>query len=686
MKENILKYSFILSAGILLLLMVLSSGDAGISCDEVLHYNHSGAVYNYFATHGRDKSALETPVTHLKYYGQSYDNITTILARWFRIDNVYRFRHLMSPLAGWLTVLVTALFALWLSGYRTALLVIVLYAISPTFLGHSQNNLKDIPFALGYISSVFFILKFLESGKRFPIREIVFLILGIAFTISIRAGGLLLICYMFFFWLVYWIYRYLTNRDLDSYIITRKIPLMLGVTVLSWLLGILLWPYALQNPVKNVIESYRIMAHFPDTFRQIFEGRVEWSDFMPWYYLIKSMAITIPLLVLAGLVIFFFFPGKIVKGKRFIHYLLVLFTILFPIVFVLYDKSNLYSSWRQFLFVYPAIILISATGFNLLFEKLVKTRYTSVAIIFMMSLLSLHPLLYMLKNHRYSYIYNNQFTGGLHGAYGNYETDYYYVSQTEASRWLIEHLKGRSNIKVKATYSVSWLFRDHPEIETSYFRYEERSMTDWDYAIVVNRYIPPYQLKHKIWPPGNSIHLVMADGVPICAVLERRTKDDLCGYIALSEGKNDEAINYFKKALSVNDSDEMIFYNFATALYNSGKYQEADSALKKGLEINPGFEPILMYLGNIARTNGKPKEAIYYYERLIRSNRKYFEAYVSLADLLSGKDINKARGLLRTCLEMNPGFRPAVMALGDTYKQSDPDIAAKYYEMAEGME
>jgi tetratricopeptide (TPR) repeat protein len=686
MKENILKYSFILSAGILLLLMVLSSGDAGISCDEVLHYNHSGAVYNYFATHGRDKSALETPVTHLKYYGQSYDNITTILARWFRIDNVYRFRHLMSPLAGWLTVLVTALFALWLSGYRTALLVIVLYAISPTFLGHSQNNLKDIPFALGYISSVFFILKFLESGKRFPIREIVFLILGIAFTISIRAGGLLLICYMFFFWLVYWIYRYLTNRDLDSYIITRKIPLMLGVTVLSWLLGILLWPYALQNPVKNVIESYRIMAHFPDTFRQIFEGRVEWSDFMPWYYLIKSMAITIPLLVLAGLVIFFFFPGKIVKGKRFIHYLLVLFTILFPIVFVLYDKSNLYSSWRQFLFVYPAIILISATGFNLLFEKLVKTRYTSVAIIFMMSLLSLHPLLYMLKNHRYSYIYYNQFTGGLHGAYGNYETDYYYVSQTEASRWLIEHLKGRSNIKVKATYSVSWLFRDHPEIETSYFRYEERSMTDWDYAIVVNRYIPPYQLKHKIWPPGNSIHLVMADGVPICAVLERRTKDDLCGYIALSEGKNDEAINYFKKALSVNDSDEMIFYNFATALYNSGKYQEADSALKKGLEINPGFEPILMYLGNIARTNGKPKEAIYYYERLIRSNRKYFEAYVSLADLLSGKDINKARGLLRTCLEMNPGFRPAVMALGDTYKQSDPDIAAKYYEMAEGME
>ncbi len=75
----------------------------------------------------------------------------------------------------------------------------------------------------------------------------------------------------------------------------------------SWLAGILLWPYALQAPVRNVLASYRVMAHFPDTFRQIFEGKVEWSDFMPWYYLLKSMAITIPLIVLAGFFLFLCF-------------------------------------------------------------------------------------------------------------------------------------------------------------------------------------------------------------------------------------------------------------------------------------------------------------------------------------------------------------------------------------------
>ena len=201
----------------------------------------------------------------------------------------------------------------------------------------------------------------------------------------------------------------------------------------------------------------------------------------------------------------------------------------------------------------------------------------------------------------------------LHGAYGNYETDYYYVSQTEASKWLLDYLKEKKDtgvVKIKATYSVHWQFRNHPEMETSYFRYEERSMSDWDYAIVANRYISPFQLKNNIWPPENAIHIIYADKVPVCAVLERRSKDDLKGYNALNEGRNEDAIKYFEKALEVDNDDEMIYYNFATALYNAGYYQKADSILKTGLEINPDFELILMYLGNIARSQNRTDEAI----------------------------------------------------------------------------
>lgn len=684
MKESSLKKIFRVLSAILLLVMLITSRDAGVSCDEVLHYDHSVTVYNYFASHGVDQSALNTPVTNLKYYGQFYDNLVTFIARWFNIEDVYSFRHIMSSLAGWLTILVTSLFAIWLAGYQAGILTLILFALSPTFIGHSHNNLKDIPFALGYIASTFYTMKLLLSGRKIPVSVIVLLALSIAFTLSIRAGGLLMICYLFLFFFVHYLLVYIRDRKLDYIEIRTRLLWMAGISVIAWLLSILLWPYALQDPLKNVIDSYKVMAHYPLTFRQIFEGTVEWSDFMPWYYIPKSMAITIPVIVLTGLVLFAVFCRTIFKQGKTFQYSLIVFTVLFPLFFVIYEKSNLYSSWRQFLFLYPAIVLLAAIGFNSFFEKIDK-RYFLWGGIILMAILSFHPLKFMIKNLPYYYLYYNQFVGGLKGAYADYETDYYYVSQTKASEWLINYMKEKNipgQVKVKATYSVNWQFRNSPQVETSYFRYEERSLTDWDYAIVVNRYIAPYQLNNRIWPPDNAIHIIYSDDIPICAVLERKSKDDFLGYKALSEGRNKDAIKFYSNVVAIDGEDEMIFYNFAAALYNDGQFLKADSVLKKGLEINPDFEPILMYLGNIARVNSRREEAISYYEIVIGANRKYFEAYVNLAELIGEGDLMRARSVLRTCLTMSPRFKPAISALADTYRKTNPDIAKKYDELA----
>jgi tetratricopeptide (TPR) repeat protein len=686
-KEARLKYIFYLSAAFLLILMLLLSRNAGITCDEVLHYNHSVAVYNYFASQGKDQSALNTPVTNLKYYGQSYDNIATILIKWFNIEDVYSFRHIMSSIAGWLVILLTALFAVWLADYKTGILVLILFAVSPTFMGHTQNNLKDIPFALGYIASTFFTLKFFVSGRKNSYHDLIFLTASIAFSISVRAGGLLSICYLFFFFFIFYFFKFIRENKIDLIEIRNKFFWICCIALISWFLSILLWPYALQGPVKNVIESYRVMAHFPSTFRQIFEGKVEWSDFMPWYYLPKSMLITIPVTVLTGLVLFCIFIRFKLNPEKTLLYGLVIFSVLFPIVFEVYEKSNLYSSWRQFLFLYPGIVLLASTGYNHLYEYL-KNRYLRWGMIALIIVLSFHPIKFILSNPEFYYLYYNQLVGGLRGAYSNYETDYYYVSQTDASKWLIDYLRKKDihgKIKVKATYSVEWLFRNHPEIETSYFRYEERSQSDWDYAIVANRYITPFQLRNNIWPPENAIHIVYADKIPVGAVIERRSKDDFAGYVALNEGNNKDAIDHFEKALKIDDRDEMIFYNFAAALYNDGQYHKADSLLKRGLEINPDFEPILMYLGNIARSQKRSDEAVRYYERVIEADKKYFEAYVGMSELLMDKDVKRARKLLTTCLDMNPRYKPAIVAMADTYRNSDPDIAKKYDELANSI-
>lgn len=687
MENKILKYIFGVSAFILLIVMIFASRDAGTSCDEMLHYGQSEKVYNYFSTGGEDKSALELNDLNLRYYGQSYDNIATFASKWLGVKDVFAFRKLMSVFMGWLTIIITALFARWLRNYLTAIFVLLLFAVSPFFIGHSYNNLKDIPFAFAYIAGIWMIIRFILSTGKNRILYAILLTLSIAFSISIRAGGLILICYLFAFFIIYILLKYYENEALLNRGVVIQTLWLTGISLAAFFLSTLLWPYALQDPFRNIIESYKVMANYPATFRQLFEGQVEWSDHMPWYYLPKSMVITIPLLVSGGFLAFLALSWRTIQEKNWLYYAFILFTIIFPVIFVIIRDSNLYSSWRQFLFIYPGIVILSATGIAFLFEYF-KIPSFRIALIIVVFLVIIHPLKFMLKNHPYEYIYYNELTGGVKGAFARYELDYYYTSETEAAEWLKDHLKN-SNIagpmKIASTYSVSRYFTGFPGIETLWIRYEERSMNDWDYAIIVNRYIPPYQLKNKIWPPENSIHTIYVDEVPVCAILERRTKDDYLGYMALNEKRYGEASGYLNRALNINDSDEMIFYNFAGALYNTGEYSKADSVLKEGLKLNPGSELILMYLGNIAASNGDLNNAEDYYRRVIESNRKYFEAYIRLAGIISGTDIKEARKLLRECITLNPRYCNAIIALGDTYRESNPEIAEKYYEQAKNI-
>jgi tetratricopeptide (TPR) repeat protein len=126
----------------------------------------------------------------------------------------------------------------------------------------------------------------------------------------------------------------------------------------------------------------------------------------------------------------------------------------------------------------------------------------------------------------------------------------------------------------------------------------------------------------------------------------------------------------------------LFYYNFASALYDDGQYERADSALKKSLEINPDFDIAMMYLGNIAAAKSKTEDAAAYYEKVIRVNRKYFEAYVELSKLIEKSDVKKARDLLWRCLNINSQFKPAIIALADTYRISNPEIAKKYDDIA----
>ncbi|MBW8323770.1 MAG: hypothetical protein K0M50_03300, partial [Prolixibacteraceae bacterium] len=271
--------------------------------------------------------------------------------------------------------------------------------------------------------------------------------------------------------------------------------------------------------------------------------------------------------------------------------------------------------------------------------------------------------------------------GGLKGAYGNYETDYYYHTMREGAEWLQHYLKNKpdtSRVIVGGNFPIQWYFRNDKTVQFVYFPYQNRSMYNWDYAIVANSYISSSQLKNKMWPPANTIRTIFADGIPVCAVIERVTKDDFYGIQELKKGDNIKSALLFENSMKIDPQNELICYKFAESLVGAEQTDLAQKALERCLEINPGYEQTLVLSGDLAWKEKDAEKAAAYYEKAIRANRKYFAVYPKLAGIYAETNVEKTRKVLRECLKINPKYKPALQVLAETYRTTDPAIAEKY--------
>ncbi len=662
----------------ILVLLLLGSLDAGISGDEYLHLGQSERVTKYFTSFGKDKSAVDPPIADLKYYGQSFDNITTIVSKIFNIEDIFTLRHLSNSFIGWAIIFISGLTAVIFGGYRAGIICLILLSVSPRLIGHSFNNLKDIPFAFSYIFSIYCMIKFFRLYPKINYKNCLLLILAMAFSISIRIGGFVLICYFALFSFMVFIQD---SGKLSLKAISQYIIPVVAISIFAFLLGLILWPYAIENPIKNTWISYKVMTKFPTSLRQIFEGQVFWSEQLPWYYLLKYMLITIPLVVFAGFIAFALFLKKLEIANSGFMYILF-FSLFFPIIFVLTGASNLYGGWRHLIFVYPPLVIIASVGYNLFFEKLKKTR-VKISVVLIFVLLLIHPVKFMANNHPYQYLYYNQITGGLKGAYTNYESDYYYHSAREASEWLKQRLQKekKEKVVVASNFAIDWFFKDiSNKVDTKYTRYYSRGQYFWDYIIICNSYIHPYQLRNEIWPPPNTIYKVEAEGIPICAVIKRVTYNDYEGSKLLEEGKYNEAVEKLKNALIVDPYSEIAYLKLAKSYIKLDSLEQANEVLNQCDKIYPGYERIWYYRAKIYEKNNETDKAILSYKKAINKNFKYFPSYTALSDLFfkTGKE-NEAKDYLKKCIKVNHLYKPALQRMGNYYEKKGLDKKAQKY-------
>ena len=283
----------------------------------------------------------------------------------------------------------------------------------------------------------------------------------IGLALSLRIGALVLFGYvaLWFFW--GWLAS-LRKGDGSLRFGTRGLIRVAArasiVVALSFIVLYPWWPYGQANPVARSIEALAEISRYPWDGNVLFNGDFIRAAELPWFYLPVWMGITLPpilpLMLLAGAVLA---AARLTnlsrqwRSSRLAGIALVFFAAIFPVVYVIAKDSILYDGMRHLLFVIPALCVLAGLSIDQLFRRPCrKALRWALALSLIAS--ALHTTTAMIRLHPYQYVYFNGWIGGLPGAEGRFETEYWGTAYREAVELLDEHVSetGQNRPKVSS--------------------------------------------------------------------------------------------------------------------------------------------------------------------------------------------------------------------------------------------
>lgn len=615
------KRAFISLSILLLVLMPFLSRDYGQSGDEWLQIEYGRHIWNYFFEgdeRALDYSDMSLQYQNMQYYGGLYDYATEVLHHWLPgIPHLY-LRHFINALTGAVLMIFTGLFARRVSGrnWMIGFFALLMIAFSPRIFGESMNNPKDIPLACGFIVAVYFFYALIQDAPSRMLRNAIGIALGFGLAFGVRpAGGIILIAHFVVMAGLFLFFdkSFREKASTGKYALLKKIALWLVAgLVTGYIIGLLGWPWGLKEPLTRPLQSLKYMTNVEITLRVFFEGVFRPNNNMPWYYELKWIVISNPLIVIAGVCLFFILFPLAKKRYGFAAVLFVAFAAFFTPLYMIYKKSSVHDTWRHLFFIYPFWITMAALAFPLIGEyiKSEKLKWLPVAIV----LAGILPtVIWTVRTHPNQYVYFNALTGGVKGAFGYYDIDYYQNSSLQCAKWIVKNAKPLPDRKIVIASNMQgfddYLGKDTSWIRWYYVRYNERHKKEWDYYVGYSRYVSAEQLQNDHWPQKNAAYVVEVDGVPLSAVLERKSYAGINASDALQNNQFILSINYYAEQIAADPYDENVFINYAVALASARRMDDAVAAAQKAIALDPGRPDFYQVLAQIYAAAGDQANA-----------------------------------------------------------------------------
>jgi hypothetical protein len=418
-----------------LVIIAITYRGYGSNWDEAVQAHYGGLALDYFRSGLVDRRV--NGFLDLRFYGPLVEMIPALLGGILPMVDPYALRHAIIPLFGLATLPAVFAYAARARVPGLPLLAILALATMPRFYGDWFNNSKDVPFACLFTLSMF-TLAALCQAPRFTAWRVVGCGLAIGLALAVRPGGLPIL--LLFFLTAAALSLVFPSRGRAAVArrpLTSVALAAIGVLVIAWVVMVLPWPWAHEHPLAHPIAAMREAASFGTSYPVLFRGAFVESRALPADYLPTFLLITTPLVVLvlaavgvaAGLL-----RLRQAAAPSF-HFLLTLAWVVVPSSLFALIRPNVYDGIRHFLFVLPGIAVLAAYGGAWLCDHVVPSRRRGLAI-GACAVLLLLPIKDLVALHPYQTTYFNGLVGGVAGADGNYDTEYWLTSYREAIGWV----------------------------------------------------------------------------------------------------------------------------------------------------------------------------------------------------------------------------------------------------------
>jgi len=452
-------------------LIVLTFRDYGITWDEELQSQYGLAVVDYYLSFFHDHRYAD--IFNLYLYGGMFDGFASIFDR-FTPFSLYETRHLLNALMGLLALWGTWRLGRFVGGGAVGLMALVMLALTPMFYGHMFNNPKDIPFTAGIVWSLYYMGRCFAQFPAVPRRLIIKLGIIFGLTLGVRVGGVMLLA----FWggvLGVGLLKVLLQQarwgspphkgegTVGHFL--QLLRLTIPVTLIAYAFMLLCWPWAQQHPVMNPLRALSEFSNFPQDVEVLLAGTTYRSTQLPWYYVPLYFGVQLPeflLVLLAASLVVLPRVWKSLNGPRQQTLITMLLMAGFPIVYAMLRHPALYDAVRHFMFAVPVACILAALTAEQgavwavgAFERVASRRVIGAGLGLLALIVGATQIALMARLHPYEYIYVNRSVGGVTGAYGQYELDYWGTSFKEAAGQLQDYVAREGGVPAGKIYKIA---------------------------------------------------------------------------------------------------------------------------------------------------------------------------------------------------------------------------------------